>query len=121
MNKILRKLASVFGASPIPQAGLNAQLMMDKYLLGHHIRFQYGKTVRHFYVRAGTGRDLLKPAGLGFRKKRDAEPTILRSKPFCHVVKVGFKKSIIHIHGLELLVENKYIKQPEGITKRGRL
>ncbi|CAC9972300.1 hypothetical protein [Aeromonas phage PVN02] len=112
MNKILRRLAGVFGASPIPQAGLNAQLMMDKYLLGAHIRDQHGKMVRHFYYQDG-----LKPIGLGFRKKRDAEPTMLRSTPFCHVVKAGFKKSVIRIHGLELLVENKYIKQPKSITK----
>ncbi|MGI4167739.1 hypothetical protein ACR2VD_27795, partial [Klebsiella pneumoniae] len=69
MNKILRKLAGVFGASPIPQAGLNAQLMMDKYLLGILIRNQHGKMVRHFYT------EDLKPAGLGSRKVRDAEPT----------------------------------------------
>lgn len=112
MNKILRKLAGVFGASPIPQAGLNAQLMMDKYLLSLFIRSQHGKSVRHFY----TGD--LKPVGLGFRRVRDAEPTMLRSKPFCHVVKAGFKKSIIRIHGLELLVPNEYIKQHEGITRR---
>lgn len=109
MNKILRKLAGVFGASPIPQAGLNAQLMMDKYLLGAHIRNQHCISVRHFH-------DLtrMRTTGFGFHKAHSNKPTMLRGIPFCHVVKVGFKKSVIRVHGLELLVENKYIKQQEA-------
>ena len=121
MNKILRKLAGVFGASPIPQAGLNAQLMMDKYLLGIQIRMQHGFGVRTMYkALSDDGISIrYKPIGVGFfHKKTDRHPVLLRSTPFCHVVKAGFKKSVIRIHGLELLIENEYIKQPKEITKR---
>lgn len=119
MNKILRKLAGVFGASPIPQAGLNAQLMMDKYLLGIQIQLQHGLDVRTMYkALSDDGISIRsKPIGIGFSRKTDRHPVLLQSTPFCHVVKAGFKKSVIRIHKLELLVENKYIKQPESITK----
>lgn len=84
MNKTLRKLSSLFGGSPIPVAGRNARLDMDRHL------------IRETVFRQTRGFAQLKKARRG---------------TFVHVVKAGFKTSVVRTFGYEIVVENKYLKQ----------
>ena len=113
MNRILRNLACLFGADPIPQAGLCARLDMSRYLLGILIQQQVGhRSAKH---RPAKGRAYY---GYWYSFKGEVKKAALQSNSMCFVAKAGFRKSLIRVHDQYLLVDNKYIKQPKGITKR---
>ena len=84
MNKSLRKLASLVGGSNIPQAGRNGRLDMDRHLIKETIFHQCDAHIDLKRITRGT---------------------------FMHVVKAGFKSSVVRLFNHEIVVSNKYIKQ----------
>ena len=84
MNKSLRKLASLFGGSAIPNAGHTGRLDMDRHLIRETVFRQCDAHIDSKRV---------------FRNI------------FVYVVKVGFKSSVVRVYGHEIVVDNKYIKQ----------
>lgn len=84
MNKSLRKLASLFGGSNIPQAGRNGRLDMGRYMIRETLFRQCDAHIDMMRITRGT---------------------------FVHVVKAGLKSSVVRVFGHEIVVENKYIKQ----------
>ena len=87
MNKSLRKLASLFGGSKIPQVGMCATLEMDKLLLREKLWLALKTQKGSFSGKA------------------------LRNNTFCYVVKAGFKKSVVKVHGLLITVSNEQLTQ----------
>lgn len=84
MNKTLRKLSSLFGGSTIPEVGRNARLDMDRHLIRETIFRQNHAHIPLKRIMRGT---------------------------FVHVVKAGFKTSVIRAFGHEIVVKNEYLKQ----------